>query len=283
MRHTLALACAAIIGLTALAERAQALAVVDAYHYLDLRQNSDGSLDPRLPMFISLQDVNGDVTSATAEFSGPGVGVFPMFRSGPFLGFGETEPVLEYGRIWRSFDDDLTPFAQTGFTMRVSDSSGTVRAEVPPLIGVGETARFLPLVTDVTVSDNSVAPTVSWTNPADMTGVDQIVVRVVDTVTDNVFTEVYKMVITDLSTSSAAIEEGFLFAGDFQLRVELRDQEVVTDILNGVDRTMERNVSRSTYISDITVVPLPGSVVMLLSALAVFGWLGRKRLLAKRG
>ncbi len=283
MRYALALACAAVIGLTALAERAQALAVVDAYHYLDLRQNSNGSLDPRLPMFISLQDVNGNITSPTTEvLSGPLAGTYSMISFGPFLGFGESEPVIEYGRIWRTSNGDLTDLARSGFTMSVTDNTETATAEVGPIIGPSETAQFLPLVSNVTVSDSSQTPTVSWTNPADTTGVDQIVVRIVDTVADTFFTEVYRTVITDLSTTSVDIEEGFLYAGNFQLRVELRDQEVVTDILNGVDRTMERNVSRSTHISDIAVVPLPGSVYMLLSALAVFGWFGRKRLLAKR-
>ena len=283
MRHTIALACAAIIGLTALAERAEALIVADAYHYLDLRQNSNGSLDPRLPMFISLRDVDGDITSPTVEVSGPAAGTYPMINFGPFLGVGETEPILEYGRIWRTSNDDLTPFAQSSFTMSVTDNSGTVTAEVGPLIGLNETAIFLPLVSDVTVSDSSTTPTISWTNPADMTGVDEIVVRVVDTVADTFFTEVYREVITDLSTTSITIPESFLFAGDFQLRVELRDQEVVTDILNGVERTSERNVSRSTNISDITVValPLPGTAYILLAGLAAFGWLGRKSLLAK--
>ena len=65
--------------------------------------------------------------------------------------------------------------------------------------------------------------------------------------------------------------------------MQLKDRETVTDILNGVESTLLSAVSRSTNINDLTVVPLPGSVVMLLSALAVFGWLGRKRLLAKRG
>ena len=286
MRKTVALACAAIIGATALAERAEALIVSDAYHYLDLRQNSDGSLDPRLPMFISLRDVNGNITSPTAEVqSGPLAGTYPMLNFGPTLPFGETEPVLEYGRIWRTFDDDVTPFARSGITMSLSDSTETVTAEVGPLIGPNETAIFLPLVTNVAVSDNSTTPTISWTNPGDMTGVDQIVVRVVDTVADTFFTEVYRQVITDLSTESITIPESFLFAGDFQLRVELRDQEVVTDILNGVERTSERNVSRSTNISDITVValPLPGTVSLLLAGLVAFGWLGRTRPLAKRG
>ncbi len=284
MRYTLALACAAVIGLTALAERAQALAVVDVSHYLDLRQNPNGSLDPRLPMFISLQDVNGNITSPTSEvLSGPLAGIYPMISFGPYLGFGQTESRLEYGRIWRTFNDDVTDLARSGFTMSVTDDNETVTAEVGPLIGPSETAQFLPLVSNVTTSGDPLAPTVSWTNPADMTGVDQIVVRVVDTDSVNFFTEVYRTVITDLSTTSVTIEEGFLYAGDFQLRVQLQDQEVVTDILNGVERTLERNVSRSTHISDIAVVPLPGSVYMLLSALAVFGWFGRKRLLAKRG
>ena len=105
----------------------------------------------------------------------------------------------------------------------------------------------------------------------------------VDTDSVTFFTEVYELVLTDLSTSSITIDPGFLFAGDFQLRVQLEDQEIVTDVLNGVERTLLRTVNRSTNINDLAVVPLPGSVVMLLSALAVFGWFGRKRLLAKRG
>ena len=277
------LACAAIIGLTALAERAEALAVVDAFHYIELRQNPNGSLDPRLPTFIDLLEVDGRITSATADVTGPAAATdVPLLNFGPSLQFGETEPVLEYGRVWRTPSDDVTGLAQSGFTLSVSDASSTVTTELRPLIGPGETAEFLPLVSNVTTSGDPLAPTVSWTNPADMSGVDLIRVRVVDTDSVTFFTEVYELVLTDLSTSSITIDPGFLFAGDFQLRVQLEDQEIVTDVLNGVERTLLRTVNRSTNINDLAVVPLPGSVVMLLSALAVFGWLGRKRLLAKR-
>ncbi len=286
MRYTLALACAAIIGLTALAERAQALAVVDVFHYLDLRQNPNGTLDPRLSMFIDLRDIDGAITSRTVDVDGPapfdGV-TFPMISFGPALEFGSGDPVLRDGRIWRTFDDDLTPLAQATFTMSVSDASETVTGVARPLIGPGETAEFLPLVSNVTTSGDPFAPTISWTNPTDMSGVDLIRIRIIDTDSVTFSTEIYEAVITDLSTTSITIDPGILIAGDFQLRVQLEDQETVTDVLNGVERSSFRTVSRSTNINDLAVVPLPGSVYMLLSALAVFGWLGRKRLLAKRG
>lgn len=236
MRHSIALACAAIIGLTALAERAEALAVVDDYSYPDLRQTPNESLDSRLRTFIDLKDVEGRLRSATEDARGPATGAVPVIDFGPDLHFGTAEPVLEYGRIWRAPSDKLPPFAQFGFTMDV---------------------------TDVTASDSSLTPTASLTDPADTTSVDETVIN-------------------DLTATSVTVAEGFLYAGDFQQRVQLKDRETVTDILDGVESTLLSAVSRSTNINDLTVVPLPGSVVMLLSALAVFGWLGRKRLLAKR-
>ena len=202
-----------------------------------------------------------------------------MLDFGPTLEFGASEPVREYGAIWRTFDDDVTPFAQSGFTMSVSDNSETVTAMLSPLIGSNETVEYLPLVSDVVISGNPLAPTVSWTNPFDMSGVDRIRVRVVDTVPDTFFTEIYETIITDLNATSTTIPEGFLFAGDFQLRVQLEKIESTTDIIDGVTRTIDRNVSRSTNITDITVVPLPGSVYMMLSALAAFAWFGRRRLM----
>ena len=236
MRHSIALICAAVIGLTALAERTEALAVVDDYSYPDLRQTPNESLDPRLRTFIDLKDMEGRIRSATEDASGPVAGTSPVINFGPYLRFGAAQPVFEYGRIWRSPSDDLTPFTQFGFTMDV---------------------------TDATARGSALTPTASSANPADTTSVDETV-------------------ITDLTATSITVAEGFLYAGDFQQHVQLKDRQTVAGILNGVESTLLSGSSRSTNINDLAVVPLPGSVVMLLSALAVFGWLGRKRLLAKR-
>ena len=237
MQHSVVLLCTAVIGLTALAERAEALAVVDDYSVPDLRQTPNENPAPRLRMFFDLKDVEGRIRSATEDASGPATGAVPVIDFGPDLHFGTAEPVLEYGRIWRNPSDKLPPFAQFGFTIDV---------------------------TDIAASDSALTPTTSLTDPADTTSVDETVIN-------------------DLTATSVTVAEGFLYAGDFQQRVPLKDRETVTDILNGVESTLLSAVSRSTNINGLTVVPLPGSVVMLLSALAVFGWLGRKRLLAKRG
>ena len=290
MRQSIALACAVMIGLTAVAERAAALEVFDVFHYLDLRRNSNGSLDPRFPMFIDITDIDGRITSRNVDFSQPlpvrgfqfPISSHPLLNFGPSLRFGASEPQIELGAVWRTPNNDVTAFAQSSFTMSVSDESETVTAVLNPLIGPNETAEFLPLVSNVSITGDPLAPTVSWINPADMTGVDLIRVRVIDTDSVTFFTEVYDAVITDLTATSFTVEPGFLFAGDFQLRVQLEDQETVTDVLNGVERTSLRTVSRSTNITDITVVPLPGSVYMMLSALAVFAWVGRRRLFGSR-
>ena len=236
MRHSITLACAAVIGLIASTERAEALAVVDDYSYPDLQQTPNESLDPRLRTFIDLKDVQGRIRSAAEDAGGPAAGTFPVIDFGPDLHFGATEPVLEYRRIWGPSSNDPTPFARYGFTMDV---------------------------TDVTASDGSSTPTPSLPNPADTKNVDETV-------------------ITDLTTESITVAEGFLYAGDFQQRMQLNDRETVTDLLKSAESTLLSGIGRSTNINDLAVVPLPGSVYMLLSALAVFGWLARKRLLAKR-
>ena len=290
MQKTIALACAAIIGVTALAERAEALVVSDAYSYLENRRNANGSVFERYAAFIDLRDVDGDITSArfTAERTPDNISsIFriegPISDFGRFQSFGDPNPVRNLGQIFFG-GDDPTILAQSIFAIEVSDSSQTVTAEIGAKLNPNERATFIPLVSDVTTSGSSLAPTVSWTNPDDMTDVDRIRVRFLQTNGD-LFSSIYEMIITDLATESITVPEGFLFAGDYQLRVQLEDRESIDRVLDGVPVTRESTLSRSVHISDFTAVqlPLPGTVSLLLAGLVAFGWLGRKRPLAKRG
>ena len=289
MRNTIALACAAIIGVTALAERAEALVVSDAYSFIELRRNANGSVFERYATFIDVSDVDGDITSArfTAERTPDSISsIFRIEGSlsdfGRFQGFGDPNPVRNLGEIFFG-GDDPTILAQSIFTIEVSDSSETVTAEIGPKLNPNQRATFTPLVSDVTTSGSSLAPTVSWTNPTDMTDVDQIRVRFLQSGV-NVFSEIYEIIITDLATESITVPEGFLFAGDYELRVQLEDTESIDRVLDGVPVTRESIFSRSTHVSDFTAVqlPLPGTVSLLLAGLAAFGWLGRKRPLGRR-
>ena len=290
MRYTIALACAAIIGLTALAERAEALVVSDAYSYLENRRNANGSVVERYATFIDLSDVDGDITDARYEAERTPDSISPLDRSqgpifdfGTFQGFGAPNQLRNLGVIFVGADSP-TLFGQSAFRFEVSDSSETVTAEIGAKLNPNQRASFLPLVSDVTTSGDTLAPTVSWTNPTDMTGVDRIRVRFVQTGAD-FFNEIYETIITDLATTSITVPDGFLFAGDYQLRVQLEDRESIARVLDGVPVTRVSTFGRSTHISDFTAValPLPGTVYMLLAGLAAFGWLGRKRLLAKSG
>ena len=292
MRNTIAMACAAIIGVTALAERAEALVVSDAYSYLENRRNANGSVFERYATFIDLSDVDGDITDArfsstrTADSISPVVGSSgSLVDFGTFRGFGSPNQLRNLGFIFAG-GDSPTVSGQSVFTFEVSDSSNTVTAEIGAKVNPNVRAAFIPLVSDVITSGSSLAPTVSWTNPDDMSDVDRIRVRFVQTGSD-FFNEIYSMVITDLSTESITVPDGFLFAGDYQLRVQLEDIESIDRVLDGVPVTRETTFSRSVYISDFTAtsvaLPLPGTVSLLLAGLVAFGWLGRKRPLAKRG
>lgn len=289
MRNTIALACAAIIGMTALAERAEALVVSDAYSYLENRRIANGSVFERYATFIDLRDVDGDITDArfsatrTADSISPIViSEGPLVDFGRFQGFGDPNPVRNLGFIFFG-GDEPTILAQSRFTLEVSDSSQTVTAEIGAKLNPDQRATFIPLVSDVTTSGSSLAPTVSWTNPDDMTDVDRIRVRFLQTEGD-LFSSIYEMILTDLTTESITVPEGFLLAGDYQLRVQLEDLESIDRVLDGVPVTRESTLSRSVHISDFTAVqlPLPGTVSLLLAGLVAFGWLGRRHPLAKR-
>ena len=293
MRITIALACAAIIGVTALAERAEALVVSDAYSYIELRRNPNGALFERYAFFIDLREVDGNITDArfSSVRTPDSISIIPG-TSGPLIdfgttrGFGEPQQVRNLGFIDGGGGDGPTIFGQSDFTLEVSDASDTVTAEIRPKLDPDERAIFMPLVSDVTTSGSSLAPTVSWTNPDDMSDVDRIRVRFVQTGAD-FFNEFYELIITDLATESITVPEGFLFAGDYQLRVQLEDIENIDRVLDGVPVTRESTFSRSVHISDFTAtavaLPLPGTVSLLLAGLAAFGWLGRTRPLTKRG
>ena len=290
MRNTIALACAAIIGVTALAERAEALVVSDAYSYIETRRNANGSVFERYATFIDVSDVDGDITDArfsatrTADNVSPIVGIEgSILDFGTFRGFGDPNPVRNLGFIFAG-GDDPTILAQSSITFEVSDASETVTAQIGPKVNPNRFPIFTPLVSNVTTSGNSLAPTVSWTNPANMSEVDQIRVRFVQTGAD-FFNEIYELILTDLATESITVPEGFLFAGDYELRVQLEDIESIDRVLDGVPVTRESTFSRSVHISDFTAVqlPLPGTVSLLLAGLVAFGWLGRRHPLAKRG
>ena len=292
MRITIALACAAIIGVTALAERAEALVVSDAYAFFELRRNPDGAQFERYAAFIDLSDVDGDITSASVSATRTADSISPIVRSdgpifdfGTFQGFGQPNQLRNLGRVFFGADDPSI-FGQSLLTLEVSDSSDMVTAEIGPKLNPNERATFIPLVSDVTTSGDSLAPTVSWTNPTDMSDVDRIRVRFIQT-GPGFFNEIYSMVITDLATESITVPEGFLFAGNYELRVQLEDRESIDRVLDGVPVTRVSTFGRSTHISDFTAtsvaLPLPGTVSLLLAGLVAFGWLGRKRPLAKRG
>jgi hypothetical protein len=131
------------------------------------------------------------------------------------------------------------------------------------LIPPNANPQLLPFVTDITVSDTSSTPTVSWTLP-DLTGfdVDQARFRIIDANTEVHF---FNQLLPTATTSFNVPAQLLVPGGSYIYAVVLQDEEI-----DGFENS-------STAFSGVTRVPEPGILTLLLAALASIG--GARRLI----
>jgi hypothetical protein len=153
------------------------------------------------------------------------------------------------------------PFAgvPTGsWTITATDSTGTSEPALTPAIA---NPQLLPFVTNITVSDTSAAPTVSWSLP-DLTGfdVDRTILYIQDGTTEHFL---FGWDLTT-ATTSFAVPRGFLVPGrSYLYAVELEDSH---------SGTFAGHTENSSFaFSGVTRVPEPAILMLLLAALAGIG------------
>jgi len=168
------------------------------------------------------------------------------------------------GSIFDPLFSQWISFAQAetgiGWTITATDSTGTSAPVFTPAIAA---PVLLPYATDVTVSDTSTTPTVSWTLP-DLTGfsVDLVRFRIIDASSEALLTNET----LSPAATSFMVPDGILAPGESYIyRVILVDQA----------NTIEN--SSNAFSSVTTTVPEPGTLTLLLAALTGFGAARRGR------